>query len=417
MRIALKPRMKEIRVLACLVLFFALLPHLSFSQEEHEIFVTNIMVPVRVYEGDRFVPDLTLKDLELFEDGKAQEIKALYLARKNKIERTDSSRDYMPILSRRFYFLFQTLDYSPKIGDAIAYFFNNIFQTGDALVVMTPVKIYNLSQEAIQNNNKETLIKDMQKVIRKDTQIGAMDYKNLLNNLKNNVRMVSSMMGETSGLRDIESSGGDATSGNIPLLLMEYRETLQKMEQLRVMHEDWFLKFAAQLRRLEQQKIVFFFYQREYRPEVSPSVMNRLISQYADSPSMLSMLQELFQTYHREINLDVKRLEQVFADSDILFNFLFMDKTPEAIAGISMREQSEDVYKVFSSVCAATGGIFGNSQNPAAAVKRVSKLTDSYYILFYSPLDYTRDGKFKKIEVRVKGRKYKIIHRLGYIAD
>jgi len=27
------------------------------------------------------------------------------------------------------------------------------------------------------------------------------------------------------------------------------------------------------------------------------------------------------------------------------------------------------------------------------------------------------DGKFKKIEVKVKGKKYKVTHRAGYIAD
>ncbi len=409
--------MKKLGSIVLLVFCLTLLPISNLPQQEHEVFVTNIMVPVRVYEGDRFVSNLTLQDLELYEDGQLQEVKALYLARKNKIERTDASRDYMPLMSRRFYFLFQTLGYNPKITDAIDYFFHHIFQPGDVVVVQTPLKIYNLSREAIQKHSKETLIEDMQKVIRRDTQIGAIEYNNLLNNLKGNIRLVSSIMGDNTGMRDIEASGGDITSGNIPLLLMEYRETLQKMEQLRVMHEKWFLRFATQLRRLEQQKVVFFFYEREYRPEVHSRVMNMLVSQYADNPSILSMIQELFQTYHREINFDVKRLEQAFADSDILFNFIFMDKPPQSISGLSMQEQSEDVYRLFSSITAATGGIFDNSQNPAAAFKRVSELTESYYILFYSPKNYTRDGKFKTIEVRVKQRNCKIIHRLGYIAD
>jgi VWFA-related protein len=409
--------MRKIIFFTCLYIVSLLFPCFSFPQEEYEVFVTNIMVPVRVYEEDRFVADLTLQDLELYEDGKLQEIKALYLTRDNHIERTDAERDYMPILSRRFYFLFQTLDFNPKITDAIEHFFYNIFQPGDVVVVQTPIKVYTLSPDAVQKSPKETLIKDMQAVIRKDTQIGAIEYNNLLDTLKRNVRMISSVMGDTTTMRDIESGGGDVTSGNIPLSLMEYRETLQKMEQLRVMHEKWFLRFAAQLRKLEQQKVVFFFYQREYRPEISSRVMNRLITQYADSPSMLSMVQELFQTYHREINFDYALLERAFADSDILFNFIFMSKTPDASSGLSMREQSEDVFKLFSSVSEATGGVVDNSQNPAAAFKRVADISESYYILYYSPKEYTRDGKFKKIEVKIKNRSCKVIHRLGYFAD
>lgn len=417
MRITLTPRMRKIRFFACLSLISLLFPCFLFPQEEHEVFVTNIMVPVRVYEGERFVEDLTLQDIELYEDGKLQDIKALYLTRNNRIKRTVAERDYMPILARRFYFLFQTLDYNPKITDAVEHFFYHIFQPGDTVVVQTPVKTYSLSRDAVRKSAKETLIKDMQTVIRRDTQIGAIEYHNLLNTLKRNVRLVSSIMGDTTAMRDIDSSGGDITSGNIPLLLMEYRETLEKMEQLRVMHESWFLRFASQLRKLDQQKVVFFFYQREFRPELSSRIMNRLIAQYADSPSMLSMVQELFQTYHREINFDYSLLERAFADSDILFNFIFMNKTPEAVSGLTMREQSEDVFRIFSSVSQATGGVVDNSQDPAAAFRRVSAIAESYYILYYSPRDYKRDGKFKQIEVKIKNRSCKIIHRSGYFAD
>jgi len=34
-----------------------------------------------------------------------------------------------------------------------------------------------------------------------------------------------------------------------------------------------------------------------------------------------------------------------------------------------------------------------------------------------TPKNYMADGKFKKIEVKVKGKKYKVTHRAGYIAD
>jgi hypothetical protein len=38
-------------------------------------------------------------------------------------------------------------------------------------------------------------------------------------------------------------------------------------------------------------------------------------------------------------------------------------------------------------------------------------------LLYYRPANYRADGRFQKIEVRVKGEGLKVVHRLGYVAD
>jgi hypothetical protein len=54
--------------------------------------------------------------------------------------------------------------------------------------------------------------------------------------------------------------------------------------------------------------------------------------------------------------------------------------------------------------------------NPLKKGKAVQD-SENYYLLYYSPKNYTADGKFKKITVKVKGQNYRITHRSGYIAD
>jgi hypothetical protein len=406
--------MKKIGISIVLLLLIASFP---YSQEQHQVTVTNIMVPVRVFDGDQFIEDLTLADFELLEDGQPQDIQALYLTHKADVSRMDTKRDYMPMLARKFYFIFQIHEYNPKITEAIEYFFNSIFHPEDSLEVHTPVKVYTLSKEAVQSQPKETLIKDMQYVIRKDAQIGAAEYNNMLNELKKIVRSISMQGGgQTSMMRDIDATGQTGLEG-LQFLLPRYRETLSKMEELRMVDEKWFFHFAAQRRRLEQQKVVFFFYQREYRPEISAGVMNNLMSANQDDMNVMGQLQDMFQHYHREVNLNEDLLKQAFSDSGILFNFIFMDKSPTTTAGITMREQSEDVFKVFTEVAAATGGITDNSQNPAVAFRNASNITDRCYILYYSPPNYVKDKQFKTITVKVKGRDLKVIHRLGYFAE
>lgn len=58
-----------------------------------------------------------------------------------------------------------------------------------------------------------------------------------------------------------------------------------------------------------------------------------------------------------------------------------------------------------------------SSSSPEHLFEKAVEATENYYLLYYTPKNYVADGKFKKIEVKVKGKKYKITHRAGYIAD
>ena len=82
-----------------------------------------------------------------------------------------------------------------------------------------------------------------------------------------------------------------------------------------------------------------------------------------------------------------------------------------------MVEHSEDIFSIFSEMSQATGGITSSSSNPKYLFERASNAVESYYLLYYSPKNYQTDGKFKKINIKVKGKNYRITHRAGYIAD
>ncbi len=402
-------------ILVAILLFLTSNP--AFHQEQHEVVVTNVQVPLRVFEGERFVPDLNMADFEVFEDGKPQDITALYLTRNGQIERMDATRDYMPMVDRQFYFVFQVMEYNPKMTEAIEYFFDHVYQPGDDLVIQTPVKNYSLPAEKARTIPKETLIKDLKTIIRKDANVGAMEYKNLLKDLRRIVRSIASAQtGMPSGMADMDSSGSVGVQ-SLEFLLPRYRDTLGRMEELRLIDEKWILRFASQLKRIEEQKTVYFFYEREFRPEIQASLLGQIQMQYHDDYNIIGQIQDLFQAYHRELTLDVDRLSRAFSDAAVLLNFFFIDNKPASVSGVYMREQSEDVYMVFSQVAEATGGVVDKSRNPAAAFKSTSKLTEYSYLLYYSPREYVRDGNFRTIEIKIKDKDYRITHRKGYYAN
>ncbi len=86
-------------------------------------------------------------------------------------------------------------------------------------------------------------------------------------------------------------------------------------------------------------------------------------------------------------------------------------------SGMVMDDLSAKMYGAFQEMAEATGGISDSSSNIAASFERAAISSENYYLLYYSPKDYKADGEFKNIEVKIKGKNYRITHRAGYIAN
>lgn len=50
-------------------------------------------------------------------------------------------------------------------------------------------------------------------------------------------------------------------------------------------------------------------------------------------------------------------------------------------------------------------------------MKSAVEASENYYLLYYTPVDYRPDGRFRKVTVKVRNGAYRVSHRLGYIAD
>ncbi len=398
------------------ILFLAVLS-LSFflfsQQEQYEVTVRNIEVPVRVFAGDQFVDTLTVEDFELYENGIPQKIEALYLGNKNQIARQEELKSFSPNVLRNYFLLFQIIDYNPKLAKSIEYFFIHVLLPHDTLTLMTPQKNYHLSSEALQKKKKEDIAKEMLKILKKDTKTGSSAYRSQMRSLKGLVSSISGgdFMGDPEG--DPDFAGRSSSLG---MLLRRYRNNLERMEGLRMVDQNLFLQFAAKLKAMPGQKHVFFFYEREFRPELSPQVSSNLLSEYHDQPNIMGDLQDLFQFYQRHERVNTQKITQAFVDASICFNLLFVDREERNSSGVYMREQSEDFYEAFSDAAKATGGIVDTSRNPSFGFENALSIMENYYLLYYSPANYRADGSYKNIEVRVKNQDYRVTYRRGYYA-
>jgi len=372
-----------------------------------------IEVTVRVAKGGQFVESLALDDFEVREDGRPQRLEALYLFKGQDLLRHEERTPVTVTASRHFYLLFQTTDYDPRLGEAVDDLFRNVLRPGDTMTLMTPLKVYSLNADALRAKPLDDLSKEMQKILRKDIQAGAGEYREILRDLR---RIVQAIGGTGRAVDADMETDSSASAFGLEMSLDRYRQSLMKLEGLRLLDERKLLSFAGGLKAMTGRKYVYLFYQREFRPEISSGVLTTLQSMYQNEPNVLGDLQDLFQFYKRELPLQMEAMRRAFADAGIRLNFIFMNKEAQAFFGATMREQSEDVFQAFSAIAVATGGVSETAQNPAASFRAASQATADHYLLYYTPDNPAKDGTFRSIEVRAKGEGLTVSNRLGYYA-
>lgn len=378
-----------------LVVFFGVLVWTLFAQElHHTAGVINVEVPVRVFDGDRFVDDLSINDFEVFEDGKPQKIVSLYLIRKTEVQKEEAAAvpkaepapkiKFVPETFRNFLFIFEVHDPMPKINEALDYFFKEVFHKGDRVTVVSPMGTYQFKQETFDRVQPDEVARQLKKKLKKDILLGARDYRSLIQDIRD--------------LQKNEDMDGEVQER---LIMNDIGQLLDRL----TINDQGIRRLAHVLKAQKGRKIIFLFYQKE--EIVIPG------SKYETSLT------------RRPIDYNVKDIEKIFADASMTVNFIFLtnsttstfDITDQRPTGLSLMDLSDSLYGAFREMSHASGGTTESSANALAAFRKTVTASENYYLLYYVPSEYKADGKFKKIKVTVKGKHYRVSNRSGYIAN
>ena len=374
-----------------------------------------VEIHVRVASGGRFVEDLTLQDFALQVDGRPQPLGSLAVVRGGQIVRREGEAAFPLRVDRSYTLLFQVVDWDPVLVQAVEYLFGSVLKPGDSMTLVTPTKPYHLQKDALTLKSKDELTKGMKDVLRKDVLAGGGEYRDLINELK---RLTRAIGGDTSNFDEELESDVSTESGSFGLEMQidRYRQALMKMDRIRLVDESKLLAFAGALKPQPGQKTVILFYQREYRPEISPATLNNLMSIYQGNPDIMGNLMDLFHFYKREKTFNTETVEKAFADAGIDFHFIFMEKKAQRIFGATMKEQSEDTYPGFVAMAQATAGTAESSMNPAAAFKHAADSSTDYYLLSFLPEGDSPGPGFREFHVQVKRPGCQVKSGLGYYA-
>jgi len=379
----------------------------SSGQEiQEQATAINIEVPVRVYKGNKFIDNLTINDFEVFEDGKPQKIEAVYLIQERQVKREESEKPFFPETKKRnFVLIFEMMRYSKNVGEGVDYFVKNVIMPGDTLILITPMERYNFDTGFPSDVPKQKISDGLRVRIRNDIFKGNGEYRSLTRELQE-IRTM-----------DVPDELKDSIE-------FTYAEVLEKLRMLSCLREDRLIGFAENLKKIEGQKHVLLFFQRRLIP-----TWGRFTSaHYLDTNP--SYTHRLFDFYTPRTFFDMDKVTGTFADSSISLHFIYVTERPKGSSDwmefnpaaegkerVDWQDGTVDFFSAFNEIAGATGGISESSANVNASLKKAAKAAENYYLLYYTPKDFVADGKFRKIEVKVKGKKYKVRHRSGYIAD
>ena len=403
-----------------------------FSQQiKEEASVINIEVPVRVFSGKNFIDNLTIDDFEVLENGVSQNIEAVYFVKKRSVERSQEKKRFSPKTARSFFLFFELSKYDPKIGDAIKYFVHNVLAPGDNLSFITSMNTYRMKNIAFEVTSPDEVAKQLIAKVRRDTMTGNSEYRYMINEIAGlaqalSIHMAQGRMATVGEEQIIEEfsvpmSGFGSSSQYKGRSLEEeftlYENYIFKLDNLRRMDQEKLINFATYLKEKEGQKYVTIFYQKEFIPQLDPTLLSQSMSLYQDRPVVLQTIANVIEFYTREVPIDTELVKQTYADSSVFIHFLYLTNPPESHYGVYMADHSEDIYSAFQEMAVATGGYINSSSRADILFKSAVQASENYYLLYYSPNSYIADGKFKKIQVKIKNKKCNIFHRAGYFAN
>ncbi len=398
----------------------------SGQKLQEESLVINVEVPVRVFRGELFVDSLTLNDFRVTEDGVPQKIEAVYLIHKRAIERREEEKAFQPTTTRNFFLIFEIAEYMPRLSEALSYFIQDVLRPGDNLFVLTPMKSYRLTSQALEARPREKILEQLKALVRRDALNGASEYRSIIAEMEGLAKsLAQAISGQNllpvgspdSFLTAVDSLTTPLETGRpVDEQLQRYGQLLDQLEKIRTVHEDQFLAFADFLKNMSGQKYIFLLYQKEYLPKIDPKILYQYIDMYQDRPDISQTISGIFEFYRRDISLDTERIRQAFSDSSLSAHFMFITTPRKDLIGIRTEEQVDDIFSAFNEIARASGGFVDSSANPAALMKRAVEASETYYLLYYSPSNKTRDGRFREIKVQVNLPGVHVVHRQGYFA-
>jgi hypothetical protein len=196
-------------------------------------------------------------------------------------------------------------------------------------------------------------VRGVQDKLRGDTAFCRTNYQIIMDEMKIQAREVADNIASQDDLRRS---------------LSLYRQSLANLQSLRKVNEDLLRQVVEVFKANPGKNHAVMVYQAEFRPIPDKETMNRLRAM----PVISFEANELFAETDQTPPFDAGAFSALFKEVPITLHFFYI-KPKDVSLVQDIKEQSADMYSVFSQMVAATGGILETTANPEAAFKALLK--------------------------------------------
>ncbi len=404
---------KRMRVLSTtrpsviLLLIMAMILPAALSQEKlkQDVTVTAVEVPVRVLHKDEIVKGLAKDDFEVFENGVKQDITAFEIVSRKiaGVPGLAPSPGPTKPRPRLFVLIFDIFDYTDAVGEAIDYFFTNIFREQDHLAIVTESRLLNIegvrSAGALARNLKETL----------------KNYKII--STKNILKAYDDLQEESGRLlQELRGEGGKLSNWDqaVAQFYDNYTRIWRIYRSQFIMPDvDLYQAVLKRIQPIDAEKWAVCFQQRELFPELkNEGPLEKEINKRKEgatdpidqvkSRQIQSKQWQLQQEFDLAKNFPSDRLKNLFIGSGITFHLILMKSLKTIVSeDFHLREVAADYESCFKEISRSTGGYLAFSNKAQDALKEASEKEDYHYLLVYQPKG-PLETRGKNIDVRVR---------------
>lgn len=391
---------------------FLLLPNQEQKTSQEEVTVVAVEVPVRVLQKGQFVRNLTKEDFELYENGVLQPITGFEVRSRRITVPVDTPAEEMTIRpeKRLFLLIFNIFDYQDYVGDAVDYFFTNIFRKGDRIIIVTEGNLFPIDT----GKGPAKVAQDVKDTLKKFKVISTMQIHSSYQNLRSEAdRLILALQGPNPMPWDQAVTG---FYRNYERIWLEYKR------QFITPDLELYRSMIKRIKAEEGEKWALCFQQREMFPKLkNEGRIERLIRDKVDTPSddpiittqqrnVRSMQMQLQRLFDVSGDMPTEALKDLFMEANITFHLLLLKShRPLVERDFEFREVGADYEDCFRQISFSTGGHATFSNNVTEAMIEASQNEDYYYLLVYSPKEDPKE-KPLAIDVKVKQKGVDVIH-------
>jgi VWFA-related protein len=378
----------------------------SFQDKPREsVTVTAVEVPVRVFDKNGFITGLIKDDFEIFENGVRQEITGFESISRTITPVPVTLPEAIPQAPRKrnFLLIFNVFDYTDQVGEAIDYFFKNVYAENDRIAVIVEEKILDIEK----GESVEATVARLKDTLKRYKRISRFEISRVFMDLDKKAE-------------DAARGGDEGRSYETTLSgFLEYYQRAWEDYRKRLLDVDLDLyrSVVRKLDRLDGDKWAICFQQRDLFPRLkSLGALDRAVSEATDE-SITGMANSHSRTiYQRRLKLEqsfditrsfpADKLRTLFTEANITFHVLIMKSlNPGGFSqNLELRDVRADYEDVLRRISRATGGLTIFSNKALDTLKAAAAKEDRYYLLVYQPKDKTpRKEREIGVKVRRKG--------------